>query len=321
MPRREVAIVLTLWVIALALGVVAPGYFAAENLRDLLLANLPVLIVAIGTTLVVLSAEIDISAGSLFAVCSVVAGIVAKTTGSVWLSLLVACGTGAGVGLLTGVLVAYARIPSIVVTLAMMVALRDGLRWATGGAWVTDLPRSFQWFGLQQSVYPAAAAALSIFLCVLVAWSLRYTVAGRWVYAVGSNSAAARLAGIRVERVKCLVFVIAGALTAVGAVLNAARFNQVPSNGGIGLEMQVIAAVVVGGAAVTGGSGTITGTLLGVTLLGMVEPALTFLGVSPYWERALQGLIILAAVGLDAWRRHPAMRKFGRVEALPARTR
>jgi rhamnose transport system permease protein len=121
--------------------------------------------------------------------------------------------------------------------------------------------------------------------------------------------------------VKCLVFVIAGALTAVGAVLNAARFNQVPSNGGIGLEMQVIAAVVVGGAAVTGGSGTITGTLLGVTLLGMVEPALTFLGVSPYWERALQGLIILAAVGLDAWRRHPAMRKFGRVEALPARTR
>jgi rhamnose transport system permease protein len=321
MPRREVAIVLTLWVIAIALGVVAPGYFAAENLRDLLLANLPVLIVAIGTTLVVLSAEIDISSGSLFAVCAVVAGIVAKSAGSVWLSLLLACGTGAGVGFLTGVLVAYARIPSIVVTLAMMVALREGLRWATGGAWVTDLPRSFQWFGLQQSAYPAAAAAFAVFLCVIVAWSLRYTVAGRWVYVVGSNAAAARLAGIRVERVKCLVFVIAGALTAVGAVLNAARFNQVPSNGGIGLEMQVIAAVVVGGAAVTGGSGTITGTLLGVTLLGMVEPALTFLGVSPYWERALQGLIILAAVGLDAWRRHPALRKFGRVEALPARTR
>jgi rhamnose transport system permease protein len=117
------------------------------------------------------------------------------------------------------------------------------------------------------------------------------------------------------------VFVVAGALTAIGAVLNAARFNQVPTNSGLGLEMQVIAAVVVGGAAVTGGTGTIIGTVLGVTLLGVVEPALTFLGVSAYWERALQGFIILAAVGLDAWRRHPVLRKFGGAEVLPARTR
>jgi rhamnose transport system permease protein len=235
------------------------------------------------------------------------------------LSLLVACGTGATIGVLTGVLVAYVRIPSIVVTLAMMVALRDGLRWVTGGTWVTDLPRTFQWFGLQQSAYPVAAAACTCLLTVAAAWSLRHTVAGRWVYAVGSNVVAARLAGIRVERLKCLVFAAAGALTAIGAVLNAARFNQVPSNSGLGLEMQVVAAVVVGGAAVTGGVGTIMGTVLGVMLLGMIEPALTFLGVSAYWERALQGAIILAAVGLDSWRGRPVTRELAGDEALVAR--
>ncbi|MGH9147103.1 MAG: ABC transporter permease, partial [Vicinamibacterales bacterium] len=223
------------------------------------------------------------------------------------------------VGVLTGILVAYVRIPSIVVTLAMMVALRDGLRWVTGGTWVTDLPRTFQWFGLQQSAYPVAAAACTCLLTAAAAWSLRHTVAGRWVYAVGSNEVAARLAGIRVERVKCLVFAAAGALTAIGAVLNAARFNQVPSNSGLGLEMQVVAAVVVGGAAVTGGVGTIMGTVLGVMLLGMIEPALTFFGVSAYWERALQGAIILAAVGLDAWRGRPVTRERVGDEALVAR--
>ena len=150
------------------------------------------------------------------------------------------------------------------------------------------------------------AGALALGLCALITWVLRGTAGGRWLYAIGSNAAAARLAGIRVERVKVATFALAGALTAIAAVLNAARFSQVPSNTGLGLEMKVVAAVVVGGAAVTGGVGTIRGTVLGVLLLGAIGPALTFMGVTAYWERALQGAIILAAVGLDAWRTHRA---------------
>lgn len=188
----------------------------------------------------------------------------------------------------------------------MLVALRDGLRWVTGGVWVTDLPATFQWFGLKQESYPVVAGVLVLGLCALMAWVLRGTAGGRWLYAIGSNAAAARLAGIRVERVKVATFALAGALTAIAAVVNAARFSQVPSNTGLGLEMKVIAAVVVGGAAVTGGVGTIRGCVLGVLLLGAIGPALTFLGVTAYWERALQGAIILAAVGLDAWRTHRA---------------
>ena len=127
----------------------------------------------------------------------------------------------------------------------------------------------------------------------------------RVVLRSGSNREAARLAGFDTAFVTFAVFVVAGALTGLAAVLNSVRFNQIPSNAGLGLELKVIAAVVVGGTAITGGRGTIGGTLLGVVLLGAVGPALTFLGVSAYWERAIQGAIILAAVAIDAIRDRP----------------
>jgi rhamnose transport system permease protein len=135
-----------------------------------------------------------------------------------------------------------------------------------------------------------------------IAWGMRNLAAGRAVYATGSNEEGARLAGIRTSLVTFSVFGFMGALTGFAAALNAVRFNQIPSNAGLGLEMKVIAAVVVGGAAITGGRGTIAGTVLGVILLGAIGPALTFLGISPYWERAVQGAIILAAIVIDAIR-------------------
>src|SRR5262245_33754348 len=135
-----------------------------------------------------------------------------------------------------------------------------------------------------------------------MAWALRRLAAGRFIYATGSNSEAARLAGINTSLVTYSVFALSGVFTGLAATLNSVRFNQIPSNTGLGLEMKVIAAVVVGGTAITGGRGTCAGTLLGVILLGAVGPALTFLGVSAQWERALQGAIILAAVTIDAAR-------------------
>jgi rhamnose transport system permease protein len=220
--------------------------------------------------------------------------------------LVVACAGGAALGALNGSLVAYLRLPSIVVTLATMVALRDALRWTTEGAWVQDLPARFQWFGLSQAAYPILALLVSVGLLVLMAWGSANLAAGRAIYATGSNPDAARLAGFDTSRVKWAVFTTAGALTGLAAVLNSVRFNQIPSNAGLGLEMKVVAAVVVGGTAIRGGRGTFAGTLLGVILLGAIGPALTFLGVNAYWERALQGAIILAAVGIDAWRDRPA---------------
>ena len=314
MRAREVSVASAIAALALILAVAAPGYFAPGNLNDMFLANLPVLLVALGMTVVIATGEIDISVGSMFAICGVVAGILAKAGLPVWLACLGGCAAGAALGSVNGALVSYVGIPSIVVTLATMVALRDGLRWATDGAWVQDLPSGFQWLGLSQSGFPIAAAAGTVGLTLAFAWGLRHLAAGRAIYATGSNAAAARLAGLNTAAVKCAAFTVLGGLTGLAAVLNAVRFNQIPSNAGIGLEMKVIAAVVVGGASVTGGTGSAAGTVLGVILLAAIGPALTFLGVSAYWERAIQGGIILVAIAVDGLR-HPAFSRVGRAVA------
>jgi len=299
---REISVALAILALAIVLALAAPGYFSRENLIDLFLANVPVLIVALGMTLVILIGQIDISVGSIFAICGVTAGLLAKSGLPAPLAGLGACLAGAALGALNGSLVAYLRIPSIVVTLASMVALRDALRWQTQGAWVQDLPRDFQWFGLSQSTYPLATVGIAIVLSVGLAWLLHNLAVGRAIYATGSSQEGARLAGIHTGAVTFSVFVVLGALTGFSAALNSVRFNQIPINAGLGLELKVIAAVVVGGAAITGGKGGILGTVLGVILLGAIGPALTFLGVSAYWERAVQGAIILAALVIDAVR-------------------
>ena len=288
--------------LAVVLAAVTPGFFARDNLSDLFLANMPVLIIALGMTLVILTGHIDISVGSLFAVCAVVSGVLAKAGWPMPLVVVAAGTVGVLIGIVNGSLVAFIRIPSIVVTLAMMIALREGLRWATEGAWIQDLPGSYQWLGLGPRAYPFVVLAAVTGLQIAFGWGLANLAAGRAVYAVGSSPGAARLAGLHVERVTVGVFAVAGALVGIASVLNSVRFNQIPSNTGLGLELKVIAAVVVGGTAISGGRGTALGTLLGVILLSAIGPALTFLGVSAYWERAIHGVIILAAVAIDAVR-------------------
>ena len=308
---QEISVAIAIAVLAAVLAFAAPTYFSRENLSDLFLSNMPVLVVAIGMTLVILTGEIDVSVGSIFAICGVAAGVIAKAGVPTDLACVLACGIGAALGAMNGALTAYVRIPSIVVTLATMTALRDGLRWATQGAWIAQLPPGFQWFGLTQRTYPIAALVTAAVLVCGVGWGLRNVAAGRAIYATGSNAEAARVSGINTHRVVFLAFVATGALTGLAAVFNSVRFNQIPSNAGLGLELKVIAAVVVGGTAITGGRGSIAGTLLGVALLGAIGPALIFLGTSAYWEQALQGVVILAAITIEALRSRAETREAG----------
>lgn len=300
--RSEISVAYAITALLILLAFLAPGFFTRENLSDLVLANMPVLIVALGMTLVILTGHIDISVGTMFAICSVAAGEFAKLGLPAAGAGLAACAIGAMLGAINGALVAYVRIPSIVVTLAAMVAFRDALRWITQGAWVQDLPGNFQWLGMTRTASDTITFSIAGALAIAIGWGLRNLPAGRSVYATGSNENAARLAGIDSALVTFSVFTITGALTGCAALLNSIRFNQIPSNAGIGMEMKAITAVVVGGTAITGGRGSIQGTVLGVILLGIVSPALTFLGFSAYWERAIQGLIILCAVGFGAVR-------------------
>ncbi|MDX2039647.1 MAG: ABC transporter permease [Acidobacteriota bacterium] len=295
---RELSAAAAFAVLLLAVGIVSPSFFSAANLRDLLISNAPVLIVAVGMTLVILAGQIDISVGSQFAVCSIAAGLLAKTLPMPLVVVLVVA-IGCLLGAINGWLVARAKIPAIVVTLATLVAWRDGLRWATEGAWAQNLPGNFQWFGFGQTAGQILIVAFSVTVLTAMAWVLRNLPVGRNVYAVGSDAEAARLAGINPPRVTLNVFVLTGALVGLAALLNAIRFSSVPANAGIGLEMKAIAAAVVGGAAITGGRGTLWGTLIGVALLGTIGTALTFAGINPFWEKAIQGAIILAALVSD----------------------
>ena len=250
-------------------------------------------------TLVILARQIDISVGSQFSVCAIVGGPLAQTGLPMPLVGLCTVLLGGLLGAVNGALIAGLGLPSIVVTLAMMVILREGLRWWREGAFVRDLPSNFQWFGLGQHAGQWAVIAIALAVFGAFAWGLRDLAAGRAVYATGSAPDAAFLAGIRPRRVEFGVFAVMGSLIGLASLLGAARFAVVDPAAGTGLELAVIAAVVVGGVAISGGRGTLIGTLLGTLLLVTIRPALVFFGAEPYWEKAIQGAIILLAVAAD----------------------
>ncbi|MGE5192754.1 MAG: ABC transporter permease [Deltaproteobacteria bacterium] len=302
MPRRyqQELSVLAAWLLMLAgLAVAAPGFFRGDQVRGMLVSAAPALVAAIGTTLVMLAGQIDISIGSIFSVCGVVAGLAVEAGWPMPAAVTAALVCGGLIGAANGALVAGLRLPAIVVTLATLVAVREMLRYCREGEFVRDLPAGFQWFGMSQTAGQWAVVAVAALLAVAAAWGLANLAGGRAIYATGSDPEAARLVGIRPRRIVFGVFVASGVLAGLASLLNAVRFGDVDPHAGAGLEMQTIAAVVVGGTAVSGGRGTIFGTIAGVLLLATIGPALVFLKVQPQWERAIQGLIILAAVASD----------------------
>jgi rhamnose transport system permease protein len=298
---RELSVGAALLLVLAALAIFAPAFYQPQPLLSLATREAPTLVVACGMALVILCRHIDISVGSQFAVCSVTAGLLAAENWPTPLVALAAITLGALLGAINGGLVAGLRLPSIVVTLATMVTWREALRWQRQGAFV-NLPDSLQWFGLSQRAGQWTLVALGVTVLVLLAIATRRLAAGRFVYAVGSDAEAARLAGIRPQSVTFNTFVFLGALTGLAAMMNVAQSPQVDPKSGTGLELKAIAAVVVGGVAISGGRGTLWGVLVGLMLLGCVGPALTHLHVQAYWEKAIQGAIILLAVVADGLR-------------------
>lgn len=297
--QREISVAGAYLLLLLALAVLRPEFYRLQ-FREIWISAAPVLIVSVGMTLIILAREIDISVGSQFSVCGTLAGTLAAAGCPLAVTILATLVAGAVMGMINGVLIAGAGLPSIVVTLAMMVILRGGILWATQGA---PVHVGFQWFGLTQSAGQWLVIAVAILVFLVFAVCLQWLAAGRAVYAVGSDSEAARLAGIRPKRVVFWVFVLMGTLTALAALLNTGCFELVYPNTGEGLELQTIAAVVIGGTAISGGRGQLVGTLIGVALLATIGPALLFFHAHSQWAKAIQGLIILLAVASDAFSR------------------
>ncbi len=298
---RELSVTAALLLVLLGLAVFAPAFYQPQPLLSLVTREAPTLIVACGMALVIICRQIDISVGSQFSVCSVCAGLLAARGWPLPAVFAASAGLGALMGAINGWLVAGLKLPSIVVTLATMVTLRQGLNLVRQGEFV-NLPDSVQWFGLSQSGGQWALVLSALAILVILGLALRHLSAGRQVYAVGTNAEAARLAGIPPQRVTFLVFVFLGALTGLAAIMNIVQSPQVQPLSGAGLELKVIAAVVVGGVAIAGGRGNLLGAFAGLLLLACVSPALTHLHIEAYWEKAIQGAIILLAVVADGVR-------------------
>ncbi len=298
---RELSVAGALAVVLTGLAVLAPAFFQPQPLLSLLTREAPTLIVACGMAWVIIARQIDISVGSQFAVCSVCAGLLAASGWPLPLVLVASVLAGALMGAVNGVLVAGLGLPSIVVTLATMVTWREGLRWQRQGEFV-NLPADAQWFGLTQQAGQLALVGFAVLLLVVFASAMRRLALGRHVYAVGADAEAARLAGLRPRWVTFGSFVLLGSLAGLAAMLNLVQSPQVDPKAGTGLELKAIAAVVVGGVAISGGRGNLWGVFAGLLLLACVAPALTHLKVEAYWEKAIQGGIILLAVVADGIR-------------------
>ncbi len=303
--RREAGIAVMIVLFCLAVGAVKPQFLSLDSLRIILLLTPLIMIGAMGQMLVIVARHIDLSIGSMMALAAMASGMMFRYAPEIWwpLGFGLSIGIGALLGLFNGVLVTVFRLPAIIVTLGTLNLYR-GMTFIMSDAKQIDrqyvpsalkaMSQTSPIFGIPWIIFISFGVAL------LTYWFAMHTRIGRQVYALGSNPVAAPLRGINVTRVTLLVFSLSGALSGLAGILYASRWGFVnPSNTGNGFELQVIAAVVIGGVSINGGVGTVLGTVLGVLLLGCVAAALPLLGIPGTTQSAIYGAVILTALLID----------------------
>ena len=292
-----------LLVLVVVLAVFYPDFARPDNLQALLAQASIVAIVALGVNQVILAGEIDISVGSMLGLCTVAAGTVAAEIGGFFIPLLTALGIGLLSGVINGLLVTRLRIPSIVATLGMLYALNGILLITASGTQIVGFPRETGFLG-NGVIGPVNVAVLTLLIAfIIITFVAKQTTWGRDVFAVGDNESAAHLAGVRVKGVRFTTFVLVGALTGIAAMVYLGQFNAVQPTVGRGLELQVVAAVVVGGTSIMGGRGSTLAPIVGAVLVTVVFNGLILLGVPNQWTDVVSGALILVALAFDTIRR------------------
>jgi len=296
--------IIVVWIVFVAITVSIEPRFASQQEAQFILANTTIFaLLALGETMVIISRNVDLSIGSVVGLSAYVsANLFGKIHGiPIVVVFLVGLGIGLAVGVANGLMVAIGRVPSLVVTLATLYIVRGLDILIVGGNEVVaqTLPNAFIQIP-RAGVYGVPYLAIVIAVVIGVgAYYLRSYRSGRELYAIGSNPEAARLAGIRVGRRVFTAFAVSGAIAGVAGVLWAAQYQTIDSNAGTGYELTVIASVVVGGVAIFGGSGSAVGAAIGALLLQTINSALYVLGISPFWDQAIAGALLLAAITLD----------------------
>lgn len=294
--QREVLLVLVLAGLYLAVGLQNSAFVSRLNITNVLYDASTVGIIAVGAGIVILAGGIDISVGSTLAACATIAGLVAQEGVNGWLALAAGVAAGAGLGLINALLIVGLGIAPIVVTLATLGIFRGVLAETTKSHLVGNFPDSFTTFGQGRFLTLPYPVWVMFGVFLLGELAMRFTGAGRTLYAIGNNPKAVRLAGIKIERYQALTYCLSGALAGLAGAIFAARNGTVLPTSGSGLELLAIAAVVVGGVAIFGGQGTVVGIALGAIFLQSISAGLVFLGVDIAWQGAIVGLTILGAV-------------------------
>lgn len=303
--RREAGIFVMIVLFAAVVGAIQPRFLSLETLRIVMLAIPLILIAAMGQMTVIIARHVDLSIGSVLGFSAIVAGMLFRDRPDlpIMVGVAAAIGVGALLGLFNGLIVTLFRLPSIIATLGTLSLYRGLVFMISGGKQVDPqyIPRPLIQMSQTSPIAGIPWIILIAFAVALLTYLfLGHTRLGRQIYALGSNPTAAPLRGIRVVPLTLVVFTLSGALAGLAGVLYASRFGYVnPGITGVGFEFTVIAAVVIGGVSINGGVGTVLGTVLGVVLLGMVNVALPMLAVSAFWQQAIYGAVIIAALLID----------------------
>jgi rhamnose transport system permease protein len=302
---REAGISVFILILVTAVTLRAPSFLTVDNFEDILL-NISILtIVALAQTMVIITHGIDLSVSSMIGLVAMMVAFVLKQNPELPVLFAVVLGMALGsvLGSFNGLIITFGKVPPIIATLGTLSIFRGMVFYYSQGTWINsfELPRSFKLLSKGTPLGLPNMVIIAIIVAVIVYYFLNYTRTGRDIYAVGSNPDAAQFAGIRKQRIIFLVYLISGLLSGLAAVLWVSRFESAQTNTALGFELQTVAASVVGGVSISGGVGTVPGVLLGALLLGIIQNSLTLIRISPFWQLAAQGLLILIAVISDKW--------------------
>ena len=300
--NQESVILFGLLLLIFVIGIANPRFLQERNISDILQGNAYIAVAALGMTMVIVTGNIDISVGSLVGLLAVISGRLAVGGAPTPIAWLVPLAAGAVSGAFTGFLVAYLRIPSIVVTLGMLSIIRGILIIWTNGKRVSGMPADYFLSQMRPLGIPMPIIIMTALTLAVALW-MRYSRTGRAFYALGGNAEAARLSGLSPRRLLMTVFILNGLFVGVASVIYSTQFNIIQATPPPALELSVITASVVGGVSILGGTGTVVGSTLAALLLNFIRSAMIFINVSPFWLKAVQGLLILATVLADLVRR------------------
>ena len=301
---REMGVLVTTIIAFVLVAIIEPRFLMYDNIKSIMLYVPLIMVVAMGEMMIIITGNIDLSLGSILGFSGIVVGLlfIQNSNFPVLPAFILGTLAGAGLGFVNGFLISKLKIPSIIVTLGTLSGFRGLLFIVSGGRQIDPnyIPERLIHLSQPSIIVIPWIIIFAALIAVIAHLFMKYTHYGREIYAIGSNLKAAELRGINVNRVIILIYLIAGGCAGFAGIMYASRFGYVnPGMTGVGFEFTVIAATVIGGTSVSGGTGSVFGVVIGCILLGIVNTALAVLGISAFWQQAMYGIIILIALVVD----------------------